>query len=100
MWSDVPTPLKNEAKRKEIEALAQDMLFQTQPEGQLMKMLESLHHNVRNVVIPLKYTVGVGSGMKLLVSNTVMGSVQLFSRGKGMHDLVNSDFLKYLQDEE
>jgi hypothetical protein len=29
-----------------------------------------------------------------------MGSVQLFSRGKGMHDLLNSDFLKYLQDEE
>lgn len=100
IWSEIPKPLQTEAKRKEIERLAEDMLFQTQPTGPLMKMFESLHHSVRNVVIPLKYTVWVTSGMKLLVSNTVMGAVQLFARWKWMSDLINSDFIKYLQDEE
>ena len=57
MWADLPTPLKNEAKRKEIEALADDFMFKTQPDSKFIKMLESLHHTVRNVVIPLKYTV-------------------------------------------
>ncbi len=100
MWTDLPNVLKNDAKRTEIENLAEDMMFKTQPDGKLMKMIESLHHNVRNVVIPLKYTIGIGSGMKLLVSNTVMGSGQLFSRSKGMHDLLNSDLLKHFQDKE
>lgn len=97
MWADLPTPLK-EAKRKEIEALADDFMFKTQPEGPLMKMLESLHHSVRNIVSS-KYTVGVGSGLNSSYKHSY-GFSTTFSRGKGMHDLLNSNFLKYLQDEE
>lgn len=78
--NDVPTVLRNEAVGKEVEALAKDMLFQTQPDGKLIQMMETLHHAVRNIVIPLKYTFGVTAGQTLLVTNTVMGATQLFAR--------------------
>ena len=80
MWTEIPDVLKTPAQRTEVERLAKDMMFQTIPDSDFIKLLESMHHEVRNVVIPLKYTVGVASGVKLLVSNSVMGSVQLFSR--------------------
>lgn len=32
IWSDTPTTIQTEAAKKEIENLAKDMLFQTQPE--------------------------------------------------------------------
>lgn len=78
--NDVPTVLRNEAVEKEVEALAKDMLFQTQPDGKIIQMMETLHHAVRNIVIPLKYTFGVTAGQTLLVTNTVMGATQLFAR--------------------
>lgn len=82
MWNEVPIVTRTEAKRKEVEALAKDMLFQSHPDNQLIQFMEQLHHAVRNIVIPLKYTVGVTAGQVLLVSNTVMGAIQLFARSK------------------
>lgn len=99
MWNEVPTPLKTDAQRKEVEALAKDMLFQSHSDNQLVQLMEQLHHAVRKIVIPLKYTIGVTAGQVLLVSNTVMGAVQLFARSKWLESIINSDLIKLLQDD-
>lgn len=99
IWSDTPTTIQTEAAKKEIENLAKDMLFQTQPEWKVVQMLEALHHSVRNIVIPLKYTFGFTAWQTLLVTNTVLGATQLFARSRGIEDVINSDLAKLLQDD-
>ena len=99
IYKEVPDVQKSVGKKKEVDALAKDMVFQVKPEWDYIRLLESIHNNTRSSVIPLKYTIGMESGQRLLVQNTILWSVQLYARSAGISEITNSELLRLLQDD-
>lgn len=99
IYKEVPDVQKSVGKKKEVDALAKDMIFQVKIETPYVRLLETVHNETRSLVIPLKYTAGMESGQRLLVQNAILWSVQLYSRSAGMSEITNSDLLRLLQDD-
>ena len=85
--------------RKASEKLIDDMLYLSKEHQPVWYSIGNSLRFLRSIAIPLKYTIWVASGAKLLIQNSLLGSLSLFARSKGIQKMADSNVANILQDE-